>query len=134
MPAPPNPNPGPAPLPPRPVAPPQPTLWSSWTFRAIVILAIAAACGLAAWKGRGTYRRWRENSDVARAQSFLKERKFADAIIAARRALQRNEANVPAARVMAEIAEMVSGRDAILWRSRVATLEPGRIENLHAWA
>ena len=130
-----QPNPGPAPVPLAPIRPPKPSLWSYWSFRALLlVLLLGGAAGFYKWKGRAAYRQWREASVVAQAETLLKEKKYADAVVAARRALQLNEANVPAARVMAEIAELGSARDAILWRSRVAMLEPHRAENLHQWA
>ena len=115
--------------------PPKPSLWSYWTFRTIVVVVILGlGVGMYKWKVRALYRNWRETKVVAQAEALLKEKKYPDAIIAARRALQLNELNVPATRVMAEIAEMLGARDAVLWRSRVAMLEPGRVENLQRWA
>ena len=135
MPEVPNSTPSPAPIPAPQVRPPKPSLWSYWTVRALVVLALLAlAAGGYKWKGRAAIRHYRESSVVAQAEKLLQEKKYADAIIAARRALQLNDGNVPATRIMAEIAELLGARDAILWRSRVALLEPDRVENLHRWA
>lgn len=130
-----NPTPGPAPLPAPAARPPKPSLWSYWTFRTLLALALLAlAAGGYKWKGRAAIRHYREASVVAQAEKLLREKKYAAAIVAARRALQLNDGNVPATRVMAELAELLNARDAILWRSRVALLEPNRVENLHRWA
>ncbi len=135
MPEAPIPGRGPTPIPAQALRPPKPSLWSYWTFRTIVVVVILGmGVGLYKWKGRALYRNWRETKVVAQAEALLKEKKYPDAIIAARRALQFNELNVPATRVMAEIAEVLGARDAVLWRSRVAMLEPGRVENLQRWA
>ena len=100
----------------------------------VVLAVLGLGAGLFQWKGRALYHHWRVASVVAQAEALLKEKKYPDAIVAARRALQLNEVNVPATRLMAEIAEVLNARDAILWRSRVALLEPGRVENLQRWA
>ena len=135
MPEAPIPGRGPTPIPAPALRPPKPSLWSYWTFRTMVVLVVLGlGAGMFKWKGRALYRNWRETKVVAQAEAFLKEKKYADANVAARRALQLNELNVPATRVMAEIAEVFSPPDAILWRSRVALLEPGRVENLQRWA
>ena len=126
---------GPAPLPPPPARPQRPSLWSYWSFRSFVVLVLLAlAAGAYKWKGRAAYRQYREAAVVTQAEKLLREKKYPDAIIAARRALQLNDSNVPATRIMAEIAELLGARDAILWRSRVALLEPDRVENLNRWA
>lgn len=95
---------------------------------ALLLLAIVGVLG---WrtKGAAMYARWRDDRLLATAETLLQEGKLKDASVAARRLFQQDVGNVRAMRIMAQIAMKLGLRDAILWRSRVADLEPGRIES-----
>lgn len=95
---------------------------------ALLLLGIVSVLG---WRSKGSaiYARWRDDRLLASAEILLKEGKLKDASVAARRLFQQDTTNVRAMRVMAQVASQLGLRDAILWRSRIADLEPGRIES-----
>ncbi len=94
-------------------------------------LLLLAIIGVVGWrtKGSGLYARWRDDRLLTRAEALFREGKLKDASMAARRLFQQDVSNVRVMRIMAAIASRLGLRDEILWRSRIADLDPGRVEN-----
>ncbi len=94
-------------------------------------LLLLAILGIVGWRSKGSawYARWRDDRLVTSAEALLAAGKIKDAGMAARRLFQQDVNNVRAMRIMAQIASKMGLRDTVLWRSRIADLEPDRVES-----
>src|SRR4029077_4232172 len=107
--------------------------WILWGL--MVVLVMTGIAGAAWWwKGRHVYSRWRDRRLLEQCQTWVREGRLADAAVGTRRLLDKDPYNVKAATIQADLAEKVGMRDAVLWRSRVARIEPDKLEHLVAWA
>ena len=97
-------------------------------FLALLLLAAGSFVGLQ------QYRSWQQRSLVQKARAFLASADYRNASLCARQAVQSNPENVDASRVLAELAEMARGTNAIVWRKRVVELEPHAASNRLALA
>jgi hypothetical protein len=70
------------------------------------------------------FRTWQSNQAADQAQKALDDKKYEEAILAAKRALQLDGNNVKAVSIMAEIAKHASPSDALHWGQRLAELQP----------
>jgi hypothetical protein len=109
------------------------------TQRTFIKLALGIPCGIIlfvfiAWGGWHAYQRWEERHLVRRAAAYLSGGDVKSASLSARRALQLDEASVPAIRVLARVAEASDDRNAIDWRRKAADLEPNSTEDTLALA
>ncbi len=86
------------------------------------------------WGGHNLYVRWQETRLTRRALVALEHGDQRTASLAARNVLELKPGSVPAARVMAELAEKTGNRVALDWRHRVADLQPDSVEDKLAWA
>lgn len=86
------------------------------------------------WGGRNLYVRWQERRLTRQALVALERGDQRTASLAARNVLELKPASVPAARVMAELAEQTGNRMALDWRRRVTDLQPDSVEDKLAWA
>jgi len=86
------------------------------------------------WGGHDLYTRWQEKRLTRRATVALQNGDDATASLAARAILQMKPKSVPAARIMAELAEKSGNRAALAWRRGVAEAEPHSVEDALAWA
>ena len=94
-----------------------------------VVVGLAVAGGLA----RPYYRLYKERHSLAQAQTFLAGGDYRNALLSARQTLLINPNNVPACRVMAELAELSHSPAVLDWQRRVVQNEP-TIENKLALA
>ena len=85
----------------------------------ILLLAPAAQAGPLQF-----FRTWQSNQAADQAQKALDAKKYEEAILAAKRALQLDGNNVKAVSIMAEIARHASPTDALRWEQRLAELQP----------
>lgn len=104
-----------------------------WRWVTLILLAVVAL-GLVAWQGPKVYRIWHRDHLILQAREALARKDYRSASFAARNVLVSDGANLEACRVMADIAERAGSRDALWWRSRVATLDPLVATNFFEWA
>lgn len=76
------------------------------------------------------FRAWQSSQSTRSALHALKDRKFDEALIAARRAIQLDPTNAEAAEVMAQLSALVSPNEAVKWRERLTELVP---QSTEAW-
>ena len=98
------------------------------SFTALVVFI--AIC----WGGFHFYRNWQEGHLVRRAAAFMSGGDLKTASLNARRALQLNENNVGAIRLIAQIAEKTGDRTALDWRRKAFELNPSSIDDALAFA
>jgi hypothetical protein len=101
--------------------------------KATLGLAILLLAGLVFWVGRPYYARHRERRLAAQAQSFMRQKEYSKAWVSARRVLQINPASGSGCRLMADLADLSHSPQSVVWRSRLAELEP-TVENRVALA
>jgi len=95
-----------------------------------MVLVILAAM---AWFGRSAYRHYKEKHDLAQAQAFLATGDYRNALLSARQTLLLNPTNVPACRIMSELADISHSPAVLDWLRRIVENEP-TVENKLAWA
>ena len=92
--------------------------------RVIVIATFAAMLAVGWWYGRPAYRHYKEMRLVPQAQAFLQKREYPKAWLSVRQIFALNPTNVPACRIMADLAELGHSPQTLVWRRKVAELEP----------
>ena len=92
---------------------------AAWLLVALVLAGLAAAGG---WMA---FTRWQQRDLARKAAEFLRKGDLLSACIAANRVLQKDPQNLPACRIAAQIAEIEHSPAAILWRQKIADLQPG---------
>lgn len=102
--------------------------------KAIRIPALFLLAGVFLWGGLHAYRYWKQWRLVHQAEQHLARADYREAVVAARAALVADPSNVEACRVIAHVADRARNRDALWWRARVVTLQPGVDANRLAWA
>jgi tetratricopeptide (TPR) repeat protein len=70
------------------------------------------------------FRTWQSNQAADQAQKALDAKKYEEAVLAAKRALQLDGNNVKAVSIMVAIAKHASPSDALRWEQRLAELQP----------
>jgi hypothetical protein len=94
---------------------------------AVFLMVLAALAGTFRF-GQHYYRHYREKREQKEAQSFLAHGDYRNASLSARQALVLNPNNVPACRVMAELADRIHSPLTLEWLQRIAQNEP-TVEN-----
>ena len=91
-----------------------------------LLLTVGVAIGLGLFFGpaRTFYQRQKVQRSLALARQFFSKGDYPNASLSARQVLLLNPANVPACRIMAEIAERLQLPMALDWRRRLAELVP----------
>ena len=84
------------------------------------IIALAAAW----WLGRPAYRGYKEKRFAAQATEALSKEQPRKALLAAQQVLAINSNNLAACRVMADLADLSRSPHAMVWRRRIAEIEP----------
>jgi predicted Zn-dependent protease len=101
-----------------------------WTMkRGLILAGILAVIAAGAWFSRPVYRSWKEQRSLKQAQEFFANQDYRNATLAARQALAANASNVEAARLMANLNEMLRSPEALNWRQRVVDLQPQNLTN-----
>jgi predicted Zn-dependent protease len=98
-----------------------------------IIVFILVAAAAAWWFGRPIYREQKEARFAAGAREALAHNEYRKALLSAQQTLLLNSNNVTACQVMATLAELSRSPHAIIWRRRVAELNP-TVENKLALA
>lgn len=102
--------------------------------RILLWSAILATVAIAGWQGWHRFLRWQENNLNQKAQAALSRGDGRSAVLYSRQALELDPRNLPATRIMAQLAEFVGSPAAVLWREQITVLEPGRDTNFLVWA
>ena len=97
----------------------------------MIVVAVLGVIGAAGWYG---YRAFSRRNAIAAARQFADRKEYLQAALAAKRALDFNPKDLSANKLMAEMAEAVKTREAVVWRKTVAEMEPGVAENYLQWA
>lgn len=96
----------------------------------ITIALCIAVAALLFWVGRNEFQKIQERRLVAAATAFLNKGDLRSASLSARQALQINPRDVQACEIMAQIGVTLHLPDAILWRQKIAELQPGNTQQL----
>jgi predicted Zn-dependent protease len=86
------------------------------------------------WGGHDLYVRWQERRLIRVAVFAIEHGDERTASLAARTVLELRPSSVPAARIMAQLAEKAGDRVALDWRRKVLQLEPQSTDDALAWA
>jgi Flp pilus assembly protein TadD len=100
----------------------------TWLVAVVATLMLLAALGGTFNAGLRHYRHYREERGQAESQAFLARGDYRNAALSARKTLALNPNNVPACRVMAELADRSNSPLALDWMRRVVQNEP-TVEN-----
>lgn len=102
--------------------PTQPPAWRTAIRRILITLIVVGLC-TGAWYG---VKYANGHFALERSRRALDGKEYSLAEFWAKRALESNNKNVDATRMMAEIADAENNRTALLWRARVLELAPGQ--------
>jgi tetratricopeptide (TPR) repeat protein len=101
--------------------------------KAIIAALVLALLAAGIWLGLPAYRAHKEKRFAAQAQKAWIQKEHRKALLSARQALVLNSNNLAATRVMADLADLSRSPQAIVWRRRIAEIEPS-LENQTAFA
>lgn len=90
----------------------------------LLTMGVAVSLGLLFGPARTFYHRQKEQRSLSLARQFFSKGDYPNASLSARQVLLLNPANVPACRIMAEIADHLQLPMALDWRRRLAELVP----------
>lgn len=93
-------------------------IWAAGGVTAAVVMAVAG------WLGRSAYQHLKEEHGVARAQMFLDQADYANALLSARQTLQINPGNEAACRIMARVADLSHAPATLDWARRIVEINP----------
>jgi len=100
-------------------------------MKKIIIVAVLLVVGaVGVWLGLPAYRAGKEKKFAAQAMAALVNGENRKALLSAQQVLVLNSNNVTACRVMAELADLSRSPHALVWRRRVAEIEPTRSNKL----
>lgn len=94
------------------------------------IVVILAALAAALWLVRPAYRASKEKKFAAQAEEALAKGEHRKALVNAQQVLVLNSNNVTACLVMAELADLSRSPNVMVWRRRVAEIDPSRSNRL----
>src|SRR5262245_3796925 len=95
----------------------------------IIPIFILGLLGLGSYGARRGYRIWKQQHAVGQAREAIAKSDFNKALLWLRKALQANANNLDAVRMMGDFAEVTRSPNAVLWRSRLAEIEPNSFTN-----
>jgi tetratricopeptide (TPR) repeat protein len=96
--------------------------------RSAIVFVVLVALAVAGWFGRSYYRHFKEHRAQQQAQAFLAKGDFRNALLCAMQARQLNPANLPAARVLAALADLSHNPAALDIQQQIVQTEP-TVEN-----
>ncbi len=94
----------------------------------LAVLLVVAAAGV--WLGLPAYRAGKEKKFAAQAMEALLKGEHRQALLNAQQVIVLNSNNVTACRVLAELSDLSRSPNALVWRRRVAEIEPTRSNKL----
>lgn len=89
------------------------------------LLVALTLAGLATVGGWMLFTRWQQRDLIGKAGEFLRKGDLRSSYLAASRVFQKDPHNLAACRIAAQIAEIERSPGAILWRQKIADLQPG---------
>lgn len=95
----------------------------------VVVMAAVAAFG---WFGRKAWKHYTEKNLIAQANADISQNNLRGADLCLRRVLQINPMSVQGARMVADLLDSEGAPQSVIWRVRVAKLEPDNITNTYA--
>lgn len=93
-------------------------------MKKLIIILVVVVLVAAGWLARPLYRASKEKKFAAQATNALAQKEYRNALLSAQQVLVLNSNNLAACRVMADLADLSRSPLAIVWRRRVADLEP----------
>ena len=96
--------------------------------KAIITVVVVALLAGGGWLALPVYRAHKEKRFAAQAQNAWLQKEHRKALLSARQALVLNSNNLAATRVMADLADVSRSPQAIVWRRRIAEIDPS-LEN-----
>ncbi|HZR17123.1 MAG TPA: hypothetical protein VFE51_07335 [Verrucomicrobiae bacterium] len=93
-------------------------------LKLLLAIALGSLALLCLWWRWPAYQAYKQERDLNRARGFLAEGDLANASLSARQALQINDRNLEACRLMARLSELARSPAVIDWRARLLELEP----------
>ena len=96
--------------------------------KAIISILVLAVLATGVWLVRPAYRAHKEKKFAAQASVALAKREHRQALLSAQQALVLNSNNLVACRVMADLADGSRSPHAMVWRRRIADIQPS-LEN-----
>ena len=101
---------------------------------AALLLVLLVAAAFLAPRAKVRYTEWSANRHSRRAAEYQAKGDHEHALRSARRALEINDRNLQAIRVIAQTLEAMDSREAVEWREKFGEVRPGDAENTLAWA
>ena len=101
---------------------------------AAVLLVLFIGAAFLAPRAKTRYTGWAANRHSRRAAEYQAKGDREQALRSARRALEIDDRNVQAIRVIAQTLEAMDSREAVEWRQKFGEVRPGDAENMLAWA
>jgi len=92
--------------------------------RLIVFATVLAILAVGWWYGRPAYRHYKEKRLVPQALAFLQKKEYPKAWLSVRQIFALDPTNVAACRIMADLAELGRSPQTVVWRRKVAELDP----------
>jgi tetratricopeptide (TPR) repeat protein len=96
--------------------------------KAIIVAFVLALLAAGGWRALPVYRAHKEKRFAAQAGNAWLQKEHRKALLSARQALVLNSNNLVATRVMADLADLSRSPQAIVWRRRIAEIDPS-LEN-----
>lgn len=97
-------------------------IWVGAIAAALIVVSVTG------WFGRSFYRSYKERRSLAHAQNFFAKGDYPSALLSTRQVLVLDVTNVPALRIMADLADISRSPLALDYRQRIAELAP-TVEN-----
>ncbi len=102
----------------------RPTRWLPQGVLVLALVLLGALDRPALAGPLETYRAWQSQRSTNAAQKAFAAKRYDEAVVAARRAIQLNPANREAIELMADVSLLVSPAEAVKWRTRITSLHP----------
>ena len=96
----------------------------------LVLAVLLVVVALGVWLGLPAYRAGKEKKFAAQAMEALLKGEHRQALLNAQQVIVLNSNNVTACRVLAELSDLSRSPNALVWRRRVAEIEPTRSNKL----
>ena len=104
------------------------------TKKALIFALVMATVAAVGWFGRKAWKNYTERNLIAQARQYIAQNDWHNSDLCLRRIIQINPMSVEGARLIADTLETQGSPDALVWRVRVAMLQPDNVTNHFAWA
>ncbi len=107
---------------------------NSLTKKALIFALVMATVAAVGWFGRKAWKNHTERNLIAQARQYMAQNDWHNSDLCLRRVIQINPMSVEGAGLIADTLELQGSPDALVWRVRVAKLQPDNVTNHFAWA